>query len=278
MNPAPTTVNPKIKPRSGIGFFNDEYENALDARPSTQAAEKSKEGKLNGESGTLFTFTETTQIAQTLGSIDFQHHQTTDTFQEQKSTSQPLKENLSAALGITANAATEVSVKTLKLTTNITKDTLSAVFDLFEMFTGKALFKKEGSKPRSSETPQEQAKQKDIEEKKFVQEKLQETETTKNQVSAMSAQELLKQALMIDVGPMSGADAKNLGLSSSLSGEHLINKYHLMNKARKMDESVDNQKKAQMNAGIKSGGPDLSLNKVGEGGSIMSSTGGAGAG
>lgn len=290
MNPTYSTITKtRIKPKNGFGYFNDEFEDSLNSRPipsyevnepkTTQIPEvfvdafkdstPLEEGKLGGEKGTLFKFESR--------SVDFSQPHTLEfnkPVAEQKYSKQPITENLSAALGITASAASEVSKQTLKITSNVTKDTFSAVFDLLEIFTGKSLFKKKESKPNTPESPQQQ----DLVEKKFVQDRLQETETAKNQVSSSSAQELLKQALMIDVGPMNAGDAKGLNLSSSLSGEHLVNRYHLMNKARRMNEATNDQKRSEMNAGMNSRNPDLSLNKVGEGGSIMSSTGGAGAG
>lgn len=288
MYPTHTSTSTKVKPKNGFGFFDDEFESALDSHPAPSYEANAfyetsqKEGKFSGEKGTLFTFNETSNVSEQKQTIEFTptevSNPNTKTVEQKSPIAQPLAENLSAALGVTAGAATEISKQTLKITRMTVKDTLSAVWDLLEMFTGKSFLKKKESKPKSPETPQEQAKQQEIAEKKFVQQRLQETEAAKNQASASSTQELLKQALMIDVGPMNSGDAKSLNLSLSLSGEHITNRYHLMNKARKMDEAIDNQKKAEMGAGVGSKGPDLSLNKVAEGGSMMSSTGGAGAG
>lgn len=108
---------------------------------------------------------------------------------------------------------------------------------------------------------------------------------TNQEIKKVSTENVMKAVMNTEpeIASLSDEDKnKKMGLQKGYKSNTPLDKYHLAELRRILIAeklAAQTSKKQQSMAEVRGkGGPDLDLNKVGEGGSILSSTGGAGAG
>lgn len=106
-------------------------------------------------------------------------------------------------------------------------------------------------------------------------------ETLAKQIQSEQQKKSWKEALRLEVAGVSEEETnRKLGLNASYSKEHTDNPYHMAAQRTKVVEENEAAQRAKKQQSIANatGAGKFDLNKVAEGGSILSTTGGAGAG
>lgn len=181
----------------------------------------------------------------------------------------PIKIDLSE----TTLKATE---KATEFVGSVTEEGVGAAFDLFKMVIGKDQKTEKPSSPEEKKKKQEEAV--------YTRQFYQQTEAEKARVSQAENEKAMKAILEATGKPvMTDEDKKDLDLNTGLDIKHIKNPYHLNQLRAKQLAKINAAKKAKQQQQMvqtapKGKGGNFDLNKVGEGGSILSTTGGAGAG
>lgn len=106
-------------------------------------------------------------------------------------------------------------------------------------------------------------------------------ENLAKQIQSEQQKRSWKEALRLEVAGVSAEETnKKLGLNASYSKEHTDNPYHMAAQRTKVVEENEAAERArkQQSIAAATGAGKFDLNKIAEGGSILSTTGGAGAG
>lgn len=217
-----------------------------------------------------------------IGALEFTaYHLTEETIEEIEKDSTavfPLGEfNLKPKL----DTAKEAAVETIKKVGEETKTIFSALWELLTNYLVSSDFKDKVKgflgkfkKPKKEDPEAEKKKAEAAQAKSFQQN----IEAQKSEKKQLSQAELFKQATgrgvtMQEVIELSGSADRKRELYEDI--------YNIAVAATKKSEKIKAQQRAtreQSMAEVTSKGPDLSLNKVAEGGSVLSTTGGVGAG
>lgn len=179
------------------------------------------------------------------------------------------------------DAAKEAAAQTSQRVGEEAKTIFSALWELFTNYVVSPDFKDKikgflgkFKKPKK-EDPEAAKKKIESAHTKAFQQNL---EAEKNRTLSSKQEDLFRMALRMDV---TVEEAARLSGHDHLRKEHFENVALIVGAATKKSEKIKEQEKAKKEQNIKETGgrgPDLSLNKVAEGGSILSTTGGAGAG